>query len=424
MQITQDMLPLGGSWELEMSPFGIWRSEMLNLRHTPRHSWQRKDHTRTVIHLYSQLLTQPLPDALPKMWTFLLGLTFGLLASSRSDQLQVNLRSCSIAGVFIVQGAHRHSLSFDMAEKVCEQEESIFASPDQVMKAYDKEMETCRNGWMNNASTAILRHTAHENCSKSMTGFIINSRVKVEDLFDAYCYDDQAGPGKNCTKEFIKKEAKPEDSSDSQSGPTVAPEGHITTAMADLDVDENRTMDSNLTVEEFDHPTGSGMVPTTPEDKEASPMAPVGEPEEKHPSSEKDEQNESKDYTTTEFPQQPTNGHVYGPTVPKSGQQESNSSLNWLVITLLILAIVAILLVCIAVAKRKSLCGQRQTLMITTKDSGEGNGAAAASSSSKAQEREQEMVTLMSTEKIQENGNTEEFTTITLEESPDKEQLA
>ena len=62
--------------------------------------------------------------------------------------------------------------------------------------------------------------------------------------------------------------------------------------------------------------------------------------------------------------------------------------------------------------------------MITSKDGGEGNGAAASASSSHAQEREQEMVTLMNKEKITENGNTEEFTVIKLEESPDKEQLA
>lgn len=64
-----------------------------------------------------------------------------------------------------------------------------------------------------------------------------------------------------------------------------------------------------------------------------------------------------------------------------------------------------------------SLCGKTQTLMIT-KDTGEGNGAAASGS------QNQEMVTLMSKEKVQENGNTEEFTVITLGESTDKEQLA
>lgn len=71
-----------------------------------------------------------------------------------------------------------------------------------------------------------------------------------------------------------------------------------------------------------------------------------------------------------------------------------------------------------------SWCGKKQTLMITPRDGGEGNGAAASASSSHAHEREQEMVTLMNKEKIQENGNTEEFTVITLEESPDKEQQA
>lgn len=60
--------------------------------------------------------------------------------------------------------------------------------------------------------------------------------------------------------------------------------------------------------------------------------------------------------------------------------------------------------------------------MITSKDGGEGNGATA--SSSQAQEREQEMVTLMNKEKIQENGNTEEFTVIKLEETAEKNQLA
>lgn len=62
--------------------------------------------------------------------------------------------------------------------------------------------------------------------------------------------------------------------------------------------------------------------------------------------------------------------------------------------------------------------------MITSKDGGEGNGATASASSSQAQEREQEMVTLMNKEKIQENGNMEEFTVIKLEETADKEQLA
>lgn len=108
---------------------------------------------------------------------------------------------------------------------------------------------------------------------------------------------------------------------------------------------------------------------------------------------------------------------------PEDDKSDSGSS-GWLIVVGVIVAVAAIILVCAAVATRKRWCGKRQTLMITSKSSSEGNGAAASVASSRAQEREQEMVTLMNKEKIQENGNTEEFTVITLEESPEKNQEA
>lgn len=116
---------------------------------------------------------------------------------------------------------------------------------------------------------------------------------------------------------------------------------------------------------------------------------------------------------------------VGGRMMPQPEDDKSNSgSSDWLIIVGVIVAVAAILLVCAAVATRKRWCGKSQTLMITSKSSSEGNGAAASVASSRAQEREQEMVTLMNKEKIQENGNTEEFTVITLEESPEKNQEA
>lgn len=47
-----------------------------------------------------------------------------------------------------------------------------------------------RYGWTSNMTTAILRHTSHENCAKNMTGFITVSHVMVEEEFDALCYDE------------------------------------------------------------------------------------------------------------------------------------------------------------------------------------------------------------------------------------------
>ncbi|XP_029991572.1 uncharacterized protein cd44b isoform X2 [Sphaeramia orbicularis] len=396
------------------------------------------------------------------MWTLLLGVTFGLLASSWSEPFQVNSRSCSYAGVFLVEGTSHHSLNYD-AQKVCEQLQSTVASPEQI-QAFEKAMEKCRN-----------EETIKENCAKNMTGFIIDQNVTTDQLYVAYCYDETAGPDKNCdkaleTEELSDAPAKassqpeiqapttsggdaepvttpqtpPEEATDAEAAdpPTVAPpreeaddtEKQTVPPPATVQPEEPQqntgvvpVVEENVTFtpEDFGQPGGSGMQPPLSEEEENHTTAPVGEPEETQAPT-GDENTEPEDAKTQPPHQPPNDKGRMNPVLddgPKSDTQDGSGSSNWLVIIGVIVAVAALLLVCAAVAKRNSLCGKQQTLMIT-KDASEGNGAAASVSSSHAQEREQEMVTLMNKEKIQENGNTEEFTVITLEESPDKEQMA
>lgn len=53
-------------------------------------------------------------------------------------------RGCSFMGVFHVEGRGRYSLTFKQAEQLCRHLGATLPDKEQVIKAYEAGMETCR----------------------------------------------------------------------------------------------------------------------------------------------------------------------------------------------------------------------------------------------------------------------------------------
>ncbi|XP_060742189.1 CD44 antigen isoform X3 [Tachysurus vachellii] len=403
------------------------------------------------------------------MWFLLLGLISGLLASSwGSTEKEVKLRSCSYVGVFHIQGKDRYTLTFDNAKETCEALGTTLASLEQVTAAHDKGLESCRYGWISNGNVTIPRHVPNPQCANNQMGVI--SLVPTDNGYDAYCYDQTDQSDKNCTLEIKYLESDPESVTEdsvtqdmdntnltTDFPTTEAPETVDTTsdiitvtdtppALEETNQNPNSSHeDDNVLDEVLNQTTQFPLMTPEPEqqdkisdetttaitslDSGGSGMGDATLSTTTETTSEEIYAYFTKSIpvaSTEDEPEKPVSVNEGGRKAPDMAEtpEEKASTNNWLVVLLVVVAIAAIILVCVLVVTRNRWCGKRKTLMITSKSSSEGNGTAASVASPQAQEREQEMVTLMNKEKIQENGNTEEFTVITLEESPEKNEQA
>ncbi|XP_063052664.1 aggrecan core protein [Engraulis encrasicolus] len=411
------------------------------------------------------------------MWALFVGLTFGILASARSDDPKAMSRSCSLQGVSHVEGSGgRYTLTYEDAKALCESLNTELATEEQIETAYNSKMETCRYGWTANMSVAILRHTAREQCYLNKTGLSVKKDNNTG-LYDAYCYDSSdISEQLNCASRFNNN---PEDPNGTTTGnaeeatrglddpltflddvvatadpaqhenftnveestdipqPASSEEGvfseRVFTSDAPSDEDQGTATTQVTSVLLPDDSTGSGIQPTSEEPEVTQPtelpvstteVEPEQQPEHK-PEPELEPETEPEPETKPERRPDTVN------TVPPVGrnvnpegtneERKDKSGNDWLVIIGVVVAVAAILLVCGIVATRKRWCGKHQSLNISKGGSGnEGNGAAAGVASSRAEEREQEMVTLMNKEKIQENGNADELTAITVDGSSEK----
>ncbi|KAI5100574.1 CD44 antigen isoform X4 [Silurus meridionalis] len=356
------------------------------------------------------------------------------------------------------EGLDRYTLKFDEAKELCEALGTTLASVEQLTAAYDKGYESCRYGWVSNGNAAIPRQEPNSLCALNQTGVITIVPTDI-DPYDAYCYNKSennesqdlnhtmspTSPSIPVTSVEIQTDSTVNDVTEPTHGiektdfspinnqytqdvsstqPSITnterEEEGLMTSTGSYIKNENAADQSNTSIVQDANGSGMGETTniisndsnnedtrleghdTTAEDgfKTQTAETAVGEPV-------------NEDHTKH------SRGRM-GPGQSTPPEEQNDSKSDWLVILLVVVVVVLLVLVAIAVATSNRWCGRRRTLIITTKSSIEGNGTAASTATPEAQEREQEMVTLMNKEKIQENGNTEEFTVIVLEESPEK----
>lgn len=109
----------------------------------------------------------------------------------------------SIAGVFQVTSVNylnqpQYFFNASEARRLCLSLGVYIASKEQVQKAINKGLETCRFGWIDEHFAVVPRIHALMNCGRNQTG-LVPWRASVRQKFDVFCFNESAAQLEDAT---------------------------------------------------------------------------------------------------------------------------------------------------------------------------------------------------------------------------------
>ncbi|XP_044291606.1 CD44 antigen [Varanus komodoensis] len=112
-----------------------------------------------------------------------------------SAQIGLNI-SCRYGGVFHVEKNRRYSLTRDEAVELCRALNSTIPTWEQMQRAYNIGLETCRYGYIED-KVVLPRHTPYHLCAANTTGIYI-LMSNISDRYDTFCFNASEQSDMNC----------------------------------------------------------------------------------------------------------------------------------------------------------------------------------------------------------------------------------
>uniref|UniRef100_A0A8D2L5U9 CD44 antigen n=1 Tax=Varanus komodoensis TaxID=61221 RepID=A0A8D2L5U9_VARKO len=287
-----------------------------------------------------------------------------------SAQIGLNI-SCRYGGVFHVEKNRRYSLTRDEAVELCRALNSTIPTWEQMQRAYNIGLETCRYGYIED-KVVLPRHTPYHLCAANTTGIYI-LMSNISDRYDTFCFNASEQSDMNCDPVVKLYSVWPNNGS------------HGMETIEIFNTDGSRFLDGKRVTEQppvtdDDSSVGSGSAndrittdptiirhgisqyPYPPDDVTRKYHIDDYDPDDKHP--------EDKHPETTS-PDSHKNGNRGAvsdndspvPGEPPKSQPRRAHIPDWLIVVASLLALSLILGVCIAVNSRRR-CGQKKKLVI------------------------------------------------------------